>query len=485
MNPLLLMILFVAAAGGVAYYALRSSNSDLRDRVAAIDASAGMSKKDQQSTLLRRLLDERRANALSVKLQEAGWYDVTPQKLFVRCLTGLAIGGAVGFLAMLYFHKFSPVFIGLCAALAAYGAYSPYAKLHRTIDKRKISIHRELPDFLDVLATTVDAGIALNGALSAACEGLNGPLGDEMKAALQDIRLGRSRADALTALAQRVREPDLTTTMVAIVQSERLGASITEVLQQLAAETRERRTLRAEEIAAQPAQQTRLSRRVMHASGTAAADLRSGRGQADQQMIADVLSAIVFACAAACGIAIAQMLCADLTPLDGAPEPGRLSPAIPIAAFSALGLIMAMRGAGVTQLGIVALIGVPLSGSWYADAKKGIVPDLFTIVPLAIILIAVCLHHSWFVAVSALVTGGAFGAAALLSRGRGMGWGDAKLAAIAGALLGLPWSLGVLGAACFAATLVSVIRNRGTQPIAFAPYIVVSVLLAVAITVHS
>ncbi len=152
---------------------------------------------------------------------------------------------------MLYFHHLNAIYIGLTLALAGYGFYWPFASMHRTIDKRKLAIHRELPDFLDVLATTVDAGIALNGALSAASEGLKGPLGEEMRAALGDIRLGRSRADALMALSQRVREPDLTTTMVAIVQSERLGASITDVLQQLAVETRERRTLRAEEIAAQ------------------------------------------------------------------------------------------------------------------------------------------------------------------------------------------------------------------------------------------
>ena len=66
-----------------------------------------------------------------------------------------------------------------------------------------------------------------------------------------------------------------------------------------------------------------------------------------------------------------------------------------------------------------------------------------------------------------------------------MGWGDAKLAALAGALLGLPWSLGILGIACFAATIVSIARNRGTQPMAFAPYIVIAVIIAVAFTVRA
>ncbi len=202
-------------------------------------------------------------------------------------------------------------------------------------------------------------------------------------------------------------------------------------------------------------------------------------------MLAAILCGVLFACSAACGIAIAHMLCSDISPLEDAPEPSRLSPAIPVAAFALLGAVMALRGAHPLQLGIVALVGIPLAGCWYADARKGLVPDLFTLAPLGIVAVAIVLHHSWFVAISAAVTGAAFATAALLSRGRGMGWGDAKLATLAGALLGLPWSLGVLGAACFAATLVSVVRNRGTKPIAFAPYIVVAVMVAVALTVHA
>jgi len=242
---------FMIAAAGAGYYLAAAPRKDLRERIAALDAGAGVDPNAQASTLLRRLMDHRRSQALAVKLQEAGWYSLTPQSLLTRSVIGMTAGALVGLAAMIGLHHTSPVYVVLLIALAAYGAYHPYSALERAIQKRKIAIHRELPDFLDVLATTVDAGIALNGALAAASKGLQGPLGEEMRAALEDVRLGRSRTDALMAVAQRVREPDLTTTMVAIVQSERLGASITEVLQQLAAETRERRFMRAEELAAQ------------------------------------------------------------------------------------------------------------------------------------------------------------------------------------------------------------------------------------------
>ncbi|MBV8148683.1 MAG: type II secretion system F family protein, partial [Candidatus Eremiobacteraeota bacterium] len=76
-----------------------------------------------------------------------------------------------------------------------------------------------------------------------------GPLRKELELVNDDIRLGRSRSEALAAMAHRVREPDLTTSVTAIVQADRLGGNISEVLQSLAHEARERRMLRAEEIA--------------------------------------------------------------------------------------------------------------------------------------------------------------------------------------------------------------------------------------------
>lgn len=249
MNFPVLIFLLLAAAGGIAFLVMRTGTDEVMSRVAAIDAAAGVVTK--QESFIRRLLDDRRATVLSVRLQEAGWYGVTPQAMFTRTLTGAIFGAGAGIALMLYLHSFSGLYLIVTIVICGCGAYLPYGTMNRAIEQRKLGLRRELPDFLDVLSTTVDAGVALNGAISAAANGLRGPLGEELQAALQDIRLGRSRADALTALAQRVREPDVTTAMVAIVQSERLGASITEVLVQLAAETRERRIMRAEELAAQ------------------------------------------------------------------------------------------------------------------------------------------------------------------------------------------------------------------------------------------
>ena len=76
-----------------------------------------------------------------------------------------------------------------------------------------------------------------------------GALGEEVRAALSEMRLGRSRADALRSMAARVRVEQLTTTVTAVVQAERLGSSLANVLEELASEVRNRRSQRAEEIA--------------------------------------------------------------------------------------------------------------------------------------------------------------------------------------------------------------------------------------------
>jgi tight adherence protein C len=240
----------VIGAAIIAVFAFTGPKNRFAGSIAAIDASAALAHTEDESSMMRRLLDERRRDRLESKLQQAGWYNVTPTMLMLRSII-YGIGGAGGgLLLIIALHKPAPIFWVLTIVLTAFAASVPYSQLNQAAAHRKLEIARALPDFLDILTTTVEAGIALNGALATTADGMAGALGQELHAALQDIRLGRSRADALIAMAQRVRETDLTTVVTAIVQSERLGASISELLRQMGAEARERRMLRAEELAA-------------------------------------------------------------------------------------------------------------------------------------------------------------------------------------------------------------------------------------------
>jgi tight adherence protein C len=78
---------------------------------------------------------------------------------------------------------------------------------------------------------------------------MKGPLAEEVEMVLSDIRLGRNRADAFNAMAQRAHQVDISSFVMAIVQTERLGGNIGRVLDELAEEARSRRLQRAEEIA--------------------------------------------------------------------------------------------------------------------------------------------------------------------------------------------------------------------------------------------
>jgi tight adherence protein C len=204
---------------------------------------------DSRSAAFERIFSEGQRSKLQQQLLEAGWYNVTTAKIGARIVSGAGFGLAIGLTACTYLGMWDRTFLAGVALLAFGGAYLPLSQLKIAVQKRKIAIQRALPDLLDMLGTTVQAGLAFNAALQHAQEIATGPLGEEVKAVLSEIRLGRSRADALKAMAGRVRQEQLSTTVTAIVQAERLGSNLSKVLEELAEETRNRRMIRAEEIA--------------------------------------------------------------------------------------------------------------------------------------------------------------------------------------------------------------------------------------------
>jgi len=204
---------------------------------------------DSRSQAFERIFSEGQRGKLQQQLQEAGWYHITAAKMGARIVSGGGFGLAIGLALCAYFNVWDKIDLMGTALLAIGGAYLPLSQLKIAVQKRKIAIQRALPDLLDMLGTTVQAGLAFNAALQHAQEIAIGPLGEEVKAVLSEIRLGRSRADALKSMANRVRQEQLSTTVTAIVQAERLGSNLAKVLEELSEETRNRRMMRAEEIA--------------------------------------------------------------------------------------------------------------------------------------------------------------------------------------------------------------------------------------------
>jgi tight adherence protein C len=128
---------------------------------------------------------------------------------------------------------------------------APNAKIKRLADDRRKQITNELPDVLDQLKVTVEAGMSFDGALLRAGQEGRGLLATELLKAVNDMQLGLSRGEALTALADRTDVPDLRQFVSAVRQAEKHGFPLANILKLQALELRDRRRARAEEKAMQ------------------------------------------------------------------------------------------------------------------------------------------------------------------------------------------------------------------------------------------
>jgi len=196
--------------------------------------------------------------------------------------------------------------------------------------------------------------------------------------------------------------------------------------------------------------------------------------------------ALLFACAAIAGIVAASALCSRITGYDDGPENG--TPPI-VALVAGAALIGAIAGAHARHadpghLGLLAVVTGAFVAAWYCDVVRGVIPDVFSLGPLAAIGALALVWHEPRMLVSAAIITIPFAIVAYLSRGRGMGWGDVKLAAVAGAMLGASNALLALALAAFSAGVAARLRKpallagAGTativmpRPVAFAPYLI-------------
>jgi tight adherence protein C len=245
MMPILICLLATLSIG-LLTFAAWPRHSAVHARVAQLGGT--QSEIERRIVVFEQIYDEKTRGKLQQRLQEAGWYNTSPALMGIITIGSLALGTALT-LASIFILHVQGLLMFATIALPAIGYMLPNVMLGNAIKKRKAAIQTELPDFIDMVSSTVAAGIALNGAFISAVDMCTGPLGDEFRATLSDIRMGRSRAEALSSMAQRVNQTDLTQMVTTITQSERVGGNITQVLEELAQESRERRLMRAEELA--------------------------------------------------------------------------------------------------------------------------------------------------------------------------------------------------------------------------------------------
>ncbi len=130
------------------------------------------------------------------------------------------------------------------------GAMLPTAWLNRKLDERRTAILRDLPDTLDLLAISVEAGVGFEAALGIVCEHFHSPLADEFSRTLKEMELGLPRREALQNLKRRTEVPELSNFVLAMTQADALGMPIGRVLKTQAGEMRTKRRQWAREKAA-------------------------------------------------------------------------------------------------------------------------------------------------------------------------------------------------------------------------------------------
>jgi tight adherence protein C len=129
------------------------------------------------------------------------------------------------------------------------GVLVPMAWLNRRARLRLDQIDYEIPELVDLLLVGVEGGMGFNGAIRAASHRVTGPLGEELRLLLQQQSLGASSTEALENLLARCETPAVHSLVRTIVQGERLGVSIGQLMRTLAEEMRKRRKAAAEEMA--------------------------------------------------------------------------------------------------------------------------------------------------------------------------------------------------------------------------------------------
>ena len=233
--------------GKIQAYGFAKSGGDATDRLSlrsGIDALA-----NSIGAKVAARLGALREAELRTKLRAAGMY-TTPPRRFI----GYRLLSTVG-LPLLWLWVSATAgysggirLIGLLVALPI-GWIAPMTFVNRRVRNRFEQVDYELPELIDQLVVTVEAGLGFNGSLQVASQRLTGPLGDEIRLVMQEQAMGLSTNEALRNLLARCETPAMRSFVRSVLQGETLGVSIGQIMRELATDMRKRRRAHAEERA--------------------------------------------------------------------------------------------------------------------------------------------------------------------------------------------------------------------------------------------
>lgn len=176
--------------------------------------------------------------------QSGNYKKMTPSNILaIQIIVSAILIFIFGLLFVLlgYNSIFSLIFIGLI------GFFLPYFQFRTKAKIRALEIQNKLPDILDLLYVSVEAGLGFDMAMKKSTEKIKGELSNELKWALDDIAKGRDRVEALRAIVKRTGVDDLNSFITAVIQAEQLGSNIANMLRIQSRTMRQKRKQRAEE----------------------------------------------------------------------------------------------------------------------------------------------------------------------------------------------------------------------------------------------
>jgi len=264
---ILLAIVFLAAA---AYLVGEAVTAPAREREISVNRAANYGKvraalgereqpfrdrvigptRDRLARLVLRIHPKTTLDGVRSRLLAAGLGRTVTPTGFLAAKAAAGIGGLV--LGML----FGGALVGgagvllFGAMLGGLGFLAPDFVVGMRARKRREAMRSQLPDALDLLAVSVEAGLGFDGAISRLIDHMDGPLTEEFGLTLNEIRIGESRQDALKKLSERADTPEISGFTRAIIQADQLGISLGRILRVQASDTRQRRQAAAEEKAA-------------------------------------------------------------------------------------------------------------------------------------------------------------------------------------------------------------------------------------------
>jgi len=188
-----------------------------------------------------------RLRSLRGELGRAGVLDYLTAEQFIglqvlTTLAGAALGGAL-------VMTIGPYALASVALGGALGYLLPRLALVRLIHRRQQAIERALPGLIDMLAVSLEAGLAFDGAASSLCERTDNEVAVELRRYLGDLGLGRSRREALLGLVDRTQLESMRQFVMAVIQADELGTGLARTLRAQARALRAARRVRAEEQA--------------------------------------------------------------------------------------------------------------------------------------------------------------------------------------------------------------------------------------------